>query len=53
MARSLEQSGNNLDVVYSVSAVPEPSTYAALLGAVAPAAAFGRHGSDTPKLASA
>ena len=37
---SLEQSGNNLDVVYSVTAVPEPSTYAALLGAAALGAAF-------------
>jgi hypothetical protein len=46
-------SGNGPDVVDSVSAVPEPSTYAALLGAVALAAAFVRHGSDTPKLASA
>jgi autotransporter-associated beta strand protein len=37
---SLEQIGNNLDVVYTVSAVPEPSTYAALLGAAALGAAF-------------
>jgi len=50
-AWSLAQSDNGVGVVYSVSAVPEPSTYAALLGAVVPAAAFIRHGSDTPKLA--
>ena len=32
-AWSIAQSGNNLNLVYSGSAIPEPSTYAALFGA--------------------